>query len=107
MVYEVAHKIKIQHISNPMSKVTNCILVQGVKRRLEQVSGNWTEELTSVLWAYRITPRGSTGKSPFTLVYGTGAIIPAELGMLSHRILHFSKICNTELLKENLDLIEN
>ncbi|KAL0395332.1 UNVERIFIED_CONTAM: hypothetical protein Slati_4499400 [Sesamum latifolium] len=31
-------------------------------------------------------PRGSTGETPFSLVYGTEAIIPAELGMPSHRV---------------------
>ncbi|KAL0411578.1 UNVERIFIED_CONTAM: hypothetical protein Slati_3747500 [Sesamum latifolium] len=30
-------------------------------------------------------PRGSTGETPFSLVYGTEAIIPAELSMPSHR----------------------
>ncbi|KAL0427927.1 UNVERIFIED_CONTAM: hypothetical protein Slati_2967500 [Sesamum latifolium] len=53
-----------------------------------------------------MNPRGSTGESPFTLVYGTKAIIPAELGIPSHRIMHFSENHNNELLKENLDLLE-
>ncbi|KAL0445059.1 UNVERIFIED_CONTAM: hypothetical protein Slati_2228600 [Sesamum latifolium] len=51
-------------------------------------------------------PRGSTGETPFSLVYGTEAIIPAELGMPSHRIMNFSEECNENLLRENLDLIE-
>ncbi|KAL0439133.1 UNVERIFIED_CONTAM: hypothetical protein Slati_2396300 [Sesamum latifolium] len=92
--------------SNGQVEVTNRILVQGIKRRLERVGENWTEELTNVLWAYRTTPRGSTGESPFSLVYGTKAIIPAELRMPSHRVMNFSEECNTELLKESLDLIE-
>ncbi|KAL0406285.1 UNVERIFIED_CONTAM: hypothetical protein Slati_3942400 [Sesamum latifolium] len=87
-------------------EVTNRILVQGIKRRLERVGGNWAEELTSILWAYRTTPRGPTGESPFSLVYGTEAIIPAELGIPSHQIMHFSEGHNNELLKENLDLLE-
>ncbi|KAL0434465.1 UNVERIFIED_CONTAM: hypothetical protein Slati_2780800 [Sesamum latifolium] len=91
--------------SNGQVEVTNRILVQGIKRRLERVGENWTEEITSVLWAYRTTPRGSTEKSPFSLVYGTEAIIPAELGMPSHRIMNFSEN-NRDLLRENLDLIE-
>ncbi|KAL0457905.1 UNVERIFIED_CONTAM: hypothetical protein Slati_0417700 [Sesamum latifolium] len=51
--------------ANGQVEVTNRILVQGIKRRLERVGGNWAEELTSVLWAYRTTPRGSTGENPF------------------------------------------
>ncbi|KAL0458280.1 UNVERIFIED_CONTAM: hypothetical protein Slati_0455200 [Sesamum latifolium] len=56
--------------------------------------------------AYRTTPRGSTGEIPFALVYRIEAIIPAELGIPSHRYLHFSEACNTELLRKKLDLIE-
>ncbi|KAL0439549.1 UNVERIFIED_CONTAM: hypothetical protein Slati_2437900 [Sesamum latifolium] len=92
--------------ANGQVEVTNRILVQGLKRRLERVGGNWTEELTSVLWAYRTTPRGSTGESPFSQVYGTEAIIPVELGIPSHRVMNFSEECNKNLLRENLDLIE-
>ncbi|KAL0303062.1 UNVERIFIED_CONTAM: hypothetical protein Sradi_6174300 [Sesamum radiatum] len=87
--------------ANGQVEVTNRILLQGIKRRLERVGVNWAEELTSVLWAYRTIPRESTGESPFSLVYGTEAIIPAELGIPSHRVMNFSVECN-----ENLDLIE-
>ncbi|KAL0434318.1 UNVERIFIED_CONTAM: hypothetical protein Slati_2766100 [Sesamum latifolium] len=92
--------------SNGQVEVSNRILVQGIERRLERVGGNWSEELTSVLWAYRTTPRGSTIESPSSLVYGTDAILPAELGMPSHRVMNFSEECNKDLLKESLDLIE-
>ncbi|KAL0303436.1 UNVERIFIED_CONTAM: hypothetical protein Sradi_6211700 [Sesamum radiatum] len=92
--------------ANGQVEVTNRILVQGIKRRLERVGGNWEEELTSVLWAYRTIPRGSTGESPFSLVYGTEVIIPAELGIPSHRVVNFSEECNENLLRENLHLIE-
>ncbi|KAL0455844.1 UNVERIFIED_CONTAM: hypothetical protein Slati_0923600 [Sesamum latifolium] len=92
--------------ANGQVEVTNRILVQGIKRKLERVGGNWAEELTSVLWAYKTTPRGSTRESPFSLVYGTEAIIPAELGLPSHRVMNFLEECNENLLRENLDLIE-
>ncbi|KAL0439056.1 UNVERIFIED_CONTAM: hypothetical protein Slati_2388600 [Sesamum latifolium] len=92
--------------ANGQVEVTNRILIQGIKRRLERVGGNWAEELTSVLWAYRTNPRGSTRETPFSLVYGTEAIIPAELGIPSHRVMNFSEECNENFLRENLDLIE-
>ncbi|KAL0320013.1 UNVERIFIED_CONTAM: hypothetical protein Sradi_5262800 [Sesamum radiatum] len=93
-------------LSNGQVEVTNHILVQGIKRRLERVGGNWAEELTSVLWAYKTTPRGPTGESPFSFVYGTEAIIPVELGMPSHRVMNFFKMFNEDLLRESLDLIK-
>ncbi|KAL0289077.1 UNVERIFIED_CONTAM: hypothetical protein Sradi_7081300 [Sesamum radiatum] len=73
--------------ANEQVEVTNRILIQGIKRRLERVGGNWAEELTSVLWACRTAPRGSTGETPFSLVYGSKAIIHAELSIPSHRFL--------------------
>ncbi|KAL0454009.1 UNVERIFIED_CONTAM: hypothetical protein Slati_0740100 [Sesamum latifolium] len=45
-------------------------------------------------------------RNPFSLVYGTEAIIPAELGIPSHRVMNFSEEYNENLLRENLDLIE-
>ncbi|KAL0413167.1 UNVERIFIED_CONTAM: hypothetical protein Sradi_1518400 [Sesamum radiatum] len=63
-------------------------------------------EVMKFIWKNIDNPRGSTGESPCSLVYGTEAIIPAELGMPSHRVMNFSEECNTELLKGNLDLIE-
>ncbi|KAL0420618.1 UNVERIFIED_CONTAM: Ribonuclease HI [Sesamum latifolium] len=78
-------KQRFTSVSHPQAngqvEVTNRILVQGIKKRLDRAGGTWVEELTSVMWSYRTTPRGSTGESPFTLVYGTEAVIPVNLGM--------------------------
>ncbi|KAL0444777.1 UNVERIFIED_CONTAM: hypothetical protein Slati_2200400 [Sesamum latifolium] len=103
-------KQRFTSISHPQAngqvEVTNRILVQGIKKRLDKVGGNWVEELTSALWSYRTTPRGSIGKNSFSLVYGTEAIILAKLGMISHRVLHFTEEDNSQLLKEHLDLVD-
>jgi len=34
-----------------------------------------------VLWVYRITKRVPTGETPFSLAYGTEAIIPVDINM--------------------------
>ncbi|KAJ9566517.1 hypothetical protein OSB04_002483 [Centaurea solstitialis] len=36
----------------------------------------WVEELPSVLWVNRTTPRTSTGQTPYSLVYGCEAVLP-------------------------------
>ncbi|KAL0294042.1 UNVERIFIED_CONTAM: hypothetical protein Sradi_6906300 [Sesamum radiatum] len=41
-----------------------------------------------------------------SLVYGTKAIIPAELGIPSHKVMNFSEECNESLLRKDLDFIE-
>ncbi|KAL0427162.1 UNVERIFIED_CONTAM: hypothetical protein Slati_2891000 [Sesamum latifolium] len=91
--------------SNGQVEVTNRILVQGIKRRLERVGGKLDRGANQCLVGLQ-DPRGSTGETPFSLVYGTDAIIHAELGMPSHRVMNFSKECNKDLHKESLDLIE-
>ncbi|KAK4400291.1 hypothetical protein Sango_1135200 [Sesamum angolense] len=66
--------------TNGQIEVTIIILLQHLKIRLEGAKGSWVEELLGVLWAYRNTPRTTTGETPFCLVYGLEAAIPAEIG---------------------------
>lgn len=37
------------------------------------------------LWAYRMSPLGSTGSTPFSLVYGHAAVLPMEVTVKSIR----------------------
>ncbi|XP_057744974.1 uncharacterized protein LOC130962827 [Arachis stenosperma] len=60
---------------------------QGLKRRLGDKKGAWTDELASVLWSYRTTEQSSTGETPFRLTYGVDAMIPVEIGKPSPRLL--------------------
>ncbi|KAL0377453.1 UNVERIFIED_CONTAM: hypothetical protein Sradi_3050800 [Sesamum radiatum] len=67
-------------VSNPQAngqtEVTNRTILQHLKTRLGTAKGAWVDELPSVLWAYRTTPRTATGESPFNLSYGTEAVAP-------------------------------
>ncbi|KAL0416177.1 UNVERIFIED_CONTAM: hypothetical protein Slati_3449600 [Sesamum latifolium] len=54
--------------ANGQTEVTNRILLQHLKTRLDGAKGSWVEELPGVLWAYRTTPRSATGETPFCLV---------------------------------------
>ena len=52
-----------------------------LKKKLDNSKGKWVSELPSILWSYRTTARTSTGETPFSLVYGAEAMIPAEIGI--------------------------
>ncbi|KAL0439574.1 UNVERIFIED_CONTAM: Gag-Pol polyprotein [Sesamum latifolium] len=97
-------------VSNPQAngqtEVTNRTILQHLKTRLGTAKGAWVEELPSVLWAYRTTPRTSTGESPFTLSYGTEAVAPAEIGELSWRVKYYDAASNAQGLRMNLDFID-
>ena len=64
------------------------------------------EKLSHVLWTYRTTPRKSTRETPFSMTYGAEAIIPLENGFPTMRTGTFTSDGNDELLKKNLDLVE-
>ena len=64
------------------------------------------EELPYVQWAYRTTPRRSTGETPFSMTYGVEAVIPLETGFLMLRTNSFNPSNKNELLEKSLDFIE-
>jgi hypothetical protein len=72
---------------------------------LEESKGNWPDELPIVLWAYRTTHRTATGETPFSLTYGSEAVIPTEIGEPSLRVLSFDENGNDLALQNNLELL--
>ena len=91
---------------NGQAEAINKVIVNGLKKRLDDAKGKWVEELPCVLWTYRTTPRKSTGETPFSMTYGVEAVIPLENGFLTKRTSTFTLDGNDELLKKNLDLVE-
>ncbi|XP_075675052.1 uncharacterized protein LOC142644294 [Castanea sativa] len=86
--------------SNGQAEATNKAIVSGLKKRLEGAKGRWAEELPSVLWAYRTTPRRSTGETPFSLTYGAKAVILAEVNLCSARVAGFAPDENEKLMSK-------
>ncbi|XP_071704736.1 uncharacterized protein [Rutidosis leptorrhynchoides] len=72
----------------------------------EYIRNGWVDELSNVLWAHRTTFKKSTGKTPFSLVYGSEAMIPAEIFVETHRVANFDESANAEGICENLNFIE-
>nr|GEW63023.1 reverse transcriptase domain-containing protein [Tanacetum cinerariifolium] len=60
-------------------------LGEGIKSRLGEGNKNWVEELHHVLWAHRTLIKSSHGDTPFSLTYGTEAVIPIEIEMPTYR----------------------
>ena len=57
-----------------------------IKKRLEDAHGRWPEELHGALHAYRTIPKTATLENPFSLVYGTEAIVPTEMHVKKYSI---------------------
>nr|GEY91807.1 reverse transcriptase domain-containing protein [Tanacetum cinerariifolium] len=92
--------------SNGLVERTNRSLREVIKARLGERNKNWVEELPHVLLAHRTMIISSHGDTPFSLTYGTEAVIPAEIKMPTYRTTAVDVVNNDEELCINLDLLE-
>ena len=91
---------------NGQAETVNKVIVNRLKKILDDAKGKWVEELPHVLWTYQTTPRKSTGETHFSMTYGAEAVIPLENDFPTMRTSTFTTDGNYELLKKNLDLVE-
>ncbi|GJR14080.1 reverse transcriptase domain-containing protein [Tanacetum coccineum] len=77
-----------------------------MERRLGMAHHAWVDELSQVLWAYRTTPKSSNRETPFSLVYGSKAIIPIEISVETKRVQDFDSKENEKRCQEDLDVLE-
>ncbi|GJS13019.1 reverse transcriptase domain-containing protein [Tanacetum coccineum] len=84
----------------------NRSIMQGIKIRLHQEGGAWVEELPNLLWAHRTTTKTSNEETPFSLAYGTEAVILAEICIPTRRTIQRSDEENEEALRINLNLLK-
>ncbi|GKV29735.1 hypothetical protein SLEP1_g38636 [Rubroshorea leprosula] len=92
--------------SNGQAESANKIVLRGLKTRVLAAHSNWVDELNKVLWSCRTTPSSATGETPFSLAYGAEAVIPVEVGLPSDRSNRHDDQNNEQLLRENLDFME-
>ena len=88
------------------AEAVNKVIINGLKKRLDDAKGRWVEELPHVLWTYRTIPCWSTGETPFSMTYGAEVVIPVETSFSTLRTSTFTPSNNEELLGKSLDLIE-
>jgi transposase InsO family protein len=92
-------KVNYTSVSHPQSNSqverSNDMILQGLKPRifdrLKPYAGRWVKELPSVLWALCTTPIHATGHTPFSLVYGSEAMLPTEVEHKSFLVQHFNE----------------
>ena len=92
--------------TSPYKRAAKRVLLRGLERRLEKAKGAWAEEVPRIVWAYHTTPQSSTMETPFSLVYGSDAMIPVEIHESSPRFLGFVAEESNVERRVNLDLID-
>ncbi|XP_070017159.1 uncharacterized protein [Nicotiana sylvestris] len=93
-------------VGDRQAESSNKVIINNLKKRLEESKGNWPELLLGVLWAYHTTTKTSMGETLFSLVYGAEALIPVEIGEPSTRYMQAPEESNEEKMHINLDLLE-
>jgi len=84
----------------------NKTILQNLEKRLTDAEGKWKEILPGVLWAYRTILKSSTGATQFSLVYGTEAIIPIEVGESSLSFRYATEKSNGDAMSTSLELLD-
>ncbi|XP_070013301.1 uncharacterized protein [Nicotiana sylvestris] len=77
--------------------------IKKILRKMVQGSRQWHEKFPFALLGYRTIVRTSEGETPYLLVYGTEAVIPAEVEMTSLRIVVEVEIDDDEWVKTRLE----
>jgi hypothetical protein len=76
--------------ANGQVERANGLIIDGLKKRLYDANskkgGKWIHELPHVVWGLRTQPSKAAGQTLFFLVYGSEAILPADIMWKSPRV---------------------
>lgn len=92
--------------ANGQVEAVNKVIKSILKKRLEKAGGKWVDELPMALWAYQTAHKSTIGHTPFSLPYGSEAVIPVEMEVPSHRVIYYDPKTNAIILAESLDLLD-
>ena len=109
-VLKLLEKFKItHHMSAPYRPQTNGAVeaanknIKTILRKMADTYRDWSEKLPLALWGYRTSMRMSTGATPFSLVYGTEAVLPVEVELASLQVMSKSQVSEVDWLRSQYD----
>jgi hypothetical protein len=106
-------KIKLMNSSpyyaqaNGQAEASNKVLLEIIKKRIEDNMRRWHEKLSEALWAHRTSRYGATKVTPFELVYGQEAVLPVEIGLQNLRVTGQDSLSAKEYHELLMDKIDD
>jgi hypothetical protein len=86
------------------------MVLDALKKRLHDAAnckgGKWIKELPNALWGLRTQPSKPTGQSPYFLVYGSEAILPADVIWNSPTVEHYDEGVSEDSRRVDIDSLE-
>ena len=86
------------------------MILDALKKMLYQKEekhlGRWLKELPAVVWGLRTQTNHSTSVSPYFLVYGSEAILLADIAFRAPRVEHYNEKQVAAVRTEDVDRAE-
>ncbi len=108
-------QIKYASVAHPRAngqvERANGMILEALRKKVfdknEKFAGKWIRELPYVVWSLRTQPsRALHGNTPFFMVYGSEAVLPADLRFGAPRLV-FENIAEAEATRlEDIDVLE-
>jgi transposase InsO family protein len=108
-------QIKYASVAHPRAngqvERANGMILEALRKKVfnknEKFAGKWIKELPYVVWILRTQPsRALHGNTPFFMVYGSKAVLPANLRFGAPRLV-FESIAEAEATRlEDIDVLE-
>ncbi|XP_072088050.1 uncharacterized protein [Arachis hypogaea] len=101
------HFSSVEHPqTNGQAEAANRVILQAIKKKLDNAKGEWAELISEVLWSYNTIVESTTAETPFKLVYGSEALIPIEVSIPTLRTELCDEQHDTNVRNAELDLAE-
>jgi hypothetical protein len=96
--------------ANGQVERANGMVLDALKKRLHDTAnskgGKWIKELPNALWGLHTQPSKPTGQSPYFLVYGSEAILPADVIWNSPVVEHYDEGVSEDSRRVDIDSLE-
>ncbi|XP_065017258.1 uncharacterized protein LOC135643821 [Musa acuminata AAA Group] len=92
--------------TNGLAEVTNRSILDELRRRAFVARLAWVDELPSILWSLRTTPKTAIGESPHSLAFRTEAVLPPEVVFPNPRMENYEERITIEGLQAGLNMLE-
>ncbi|XP_056695441.1 uncharacterized protein [Spinacia oleracea] len=87
---------------NGQAESSNKIIINNLKKRLDDAKGKCAHELSMILWSDRTTPETTTNHTPFSLVF----VIPLEVEIPTTRYGLMTAERNNSVLAHGIDTVD-
>jgi hypothetical protein len=96
--------------ANGQVERANGMVLDALKKWLHDAAntkgGKWIKELPNALRGLRTQPSKPTGQSPYFLVYGSEAILPADVMWVSQEVEHYDESVSEDSRRVDIDRLE-